>query len=238
MDTAGLIDNQNIELWDSLRTVHEIEIRKESRQDYLAYSEGNKTIIFVPYDNLDTASFTHELLHIYLRTKDVFIGGGLIRSIKGSERLSKIFSDALIDHIGNSLDHIKMFPEFLRLGYPESKFISDYSTNKLKVEEVENIKNDFKTRFLFGTTYNASAIDFFIGKYFAVSACTNTTFDYSEQLAELKKIDVELFEILETFVMEWKKYDYTSTDLLNSYHTILFDFIEKLEKWTDNKTIK
>jgi len=238
MDTTGLIDNRNLELWNSLRSVHEIEIRKESRQDYHAYSKSNKTIISVPYDNLDTASFTHELLHIYLRTKDVFIGGGLTLSIKESEKLSKIFSDALIDHIGNSLDHIKMLPEFLKLGYPESEFISDYSTNKLTVEEIIKIKNNFKTNFLFKTTYNASAIDFFIGKYFAVSACTNTTFDYPKELAELKKIDVELFEILETFVIEWKKYDYTNPDVLNSYHTILFDFIEKLEKWTDNKTIK
>jgi hypothetical protein len=238
MDTTGLLDNRNLELWNSLRSVHEIEIRKESRQDYLAYSKGNKTSISVPFDNLDAASFTHELLHIYLWTKDVFIGGGLTRSIKESEKLSKIFSDALIDHIGNSLEHIKMLPEFLKLGYPESEFILDYSTNKLTVEEVRKIKNNFTTKFLFKTTYNASAVDFFIGKYFAVSACTNMTFDYPKQLRELKKIDVELFEILEIFVIKWKKYDYTNTDAMNSYHTILFDFIEKLEKWTDNKIIK
>lgn len=238
MDTTGLIENRNLELWNSLRSVHDIEIHKESRQDYLAYSKSNKTIISVPSDNLDTASFTHELLHIYLRTKNVFIGGDLTLSIKGSEKLSNIFSDALIDHIGNSLDHIKMLPEFLKLGYRESEFVSDYSTNKLTVEEVRKIKNNFKTKLLFKTIYNASAIDLFIGKYFAVSACTNSTFDYPKQLVELKKIDEELFEILETFVIEWKKYDYASTDDLNSYHTILFNFIEKLEKWTDNKTIK
>ncbi len=106
MDTNGLIDNRNLELWNSLRMVHDIEIRKEKRPDYLAFSKNSKTIIFVPFDNVDPASFTHELLHIYLRTKKVFIGGGLTVSIKESEKLSRIFSDNLIDHIGNCLDHI------------------------------------------------------------------------------------------------------------------------------------
>ncbi|MEA5111553.1 hypothetical protein SDC9_21804 [bioreactor metagenome] len=238
MDTTGLIDNRNLKLWNSLRSVHEIEINQVSGEEYSAYSKDNKTIISVPACNLNAASFTHELLHIYLRTKDVFIGGVLTLSIKKSEKLSRIFSDALIDHISNSLDHIKMFPEFLKLGYPKSEFISDHSINKLTFEEVRLIRKYFKTTFLFRTTYKASAIDFFIGKYFAASACTNTTFDYPKQLAELKKIDNWLFEILETFIFEWKNYDYTNTDFSKGYYTIVFDFIEKLNEWADNKKIK
>lgn len=69
MDTNGLIDDRNFELWNSLRIDHDIEIRKENRSDYLAFSKSGKTIISVPYDNIDSASFTHELLHIYLRSK-------------------------------------------------------------------------------------------------------------------------------------------------------------------------
>jgi len=126
MDTNGLIDNRNLELWNSLLTIQDIEIRREKRPDYLAFSKSGKTIIYVPIDYLDTASFTHELLHIYLRTKEVFIGGRLTLSIKESEKLSKIFSDNLIDHFGNCLDHIKMLPEFLNLGYNERDFLSDF----------------------------------------------------------------------------------------------------------------
>jgi hypothetical protein len=35
--------------------VHDIEIRKEKRPDYLAFSKNSKTIIFVPFDNIDPA---------------------------------------------------------------------------------------------------------------------------------------------------------------------------------------
>lgn len=239
MDTNGLIDNRNLELWNSLKTVYDIEIRKEKRPDYLAFSKSCKTIISVPFDNIDTASFTHELLHIYLRTKEVFIGGGLTLSIKKSEKLSRIFSDDLIDHIGNCLDHIKMLPEFLNLGFDEKDFLSDYSANKLTDEEILKIKKHYTTTILFKKIYNASAIDFFIGKYFAANSCPNKSYDYQSQLNKLEKIDHELFQILETFLISWKNFDYNDTDpIKGSYHLILFDFIENLEKWTEGKTIK
>ena len=239
MDTNGLIDNRNLKLWNSLQTIHEIEIRKEKRPDYLAFSKSGKTIISVPSDNLDTASFTHELLHIYLRTKQVFIGGGLTLSIKDSANLSKIFSDNLIEHIGNCLDHIKMLPEFLRLGYNENDFLSDYSTNKLTQEEISEISMHYATTILFKKVYKASAVDFFIGKYFAANSCPNKTYDYTRELLDLKKIDTDLFQILETFLADWKNYDYNDNDpIKGSYHSFLFDFIDNLEKWTDGKTIK
>lgn len=239
MDTKGIIDNRNLELWNSLRKVHAIEIRKEKRPDYLAFSKSGTTIISVPIDNLDTASFTHELLHIYLRTKEVFIGGGLTRTIQESEKLSNIFSDDLIDHIGNCLDHIKMFPEFIKLAYNENDFLSDYSVSKLTSEEISKIRKHYTTNILFKRVYNASAIDFFIGKYFAAYSSPNKSYDYRQQLNELKKIDADLFKILEAFMSDWNKFDYNDKDpVTGSYHSMLFDFIENLEKWTDGKTIK
>ena len=239
MDTQGLIDNRNLKLWDTLRSIHEIEIYKEIRPDYSSFSNSGKTIIYVPFNNLDTASFTHELLHIYLRTKQVFIGGGLILSIKNSQVLSKIFSNDLLDHIGNCLDHIKMLPEFLQLGYNKNEFISDYSINKLTKEEIAKIKELFTTGIWFRKVYDAKAIDAFVGKYFAVNACPNDSFDYAKQLVDLKKIDSDLFQILDTFLTNWKDFDFNNTDpITGNYHMLLFNFIENLEKWTRRKTIE
>lgn len=140
MDTKGLIDHRNSVLWNSLITVHDIEIHIEKRPDYLALSRSGKTNIFIPFDKIDPASFTHELLHIYFRVKEVFIAGALKVSIKASEKLSRIFSDDLIEHIENCLDHIKMLPKFLKLGFGEKDFLSDYYVNKLTDEEIFEIK--------------------------------------------------------------------------------------------------
>lgn len=132
-----------------------------------------------------------------------------------------------------------MLPEFIRLGYNQNEFLLDYAVNKLKEEEVANIKKHFSTNILFKKVYNAKAIDLFIGKYFAAKACPNNSFDYKERLNKLNKIDPELFQILEAFLTEWKIFDYNDTDpITGSYHLFLFDFIDKLEKWANEKTIK
>jgi hypothetical protein len=143
MDTKRLIDFRNIDLWNTLSKEREIKIQREKVNNYSAFSKDNKTTIYVPLDNEDPASFTHELLHVFLRTKDVYIGAGLQISIKDSKVLSKIFSDKLIEHIGNCLDHIKMYPEFVKLGYNPEEFLSDYSENKLTNDEIFNIKKHF-----------------------------------------------------------------------------------------------
>lgn len=239
MDTNGLIDNKNLKLWNSLRMIHEIEICKEKRHDYLAFSKNNKTVIYVPFDNINPTSFTHELLHIYLRVKKVFIGGGLKLSIKESKKLSKILFDSLIDHIGNCLDHIKMFPEFIKLGYNESDFLSDYSVNKLTKDKIAQIKSIIATKILFKKVYNSSSVALFIGKYFAANSCPNKAYDYKGMLLELEKIDPDLYQILETFLSDWKNFDYENTNpITGGYYSLSFDFIDNLEKWTDEKIIK
>jgi|WetSurMetagenome_2_1015567.scaffolds.fasta_scaffold06539_2 hypothetical protein len=240
MDLKGLIDSRNNDLWNTLSKAREINIQREKVSTYSAFSKGNKTTIYVPLDNNDPGSFTHELLHIFLRTKDVYIGAGLQNSVKESKVLSIIFSDQLIEHIGNCLDHIKMYPEFLKLGYNPEEFLSDYSENKLTNDEIQNIKKHFiRPGFFKKAIYNKSAIDVFIGKYFAAISCPNKTFEYSSQLTELSQIDPDLYNILDSFITSWKSFDFNDKDPITSgYQTILYDFIESLENWTIGKTIK
>ena len=236
----GLIDNRNTDLWNILSNLREIKIQREKRNTYYAFSKDYKTTIYVPLGDNDPASFTHELLHVFLRTKDIYIGAGLKGSIKESQVLSKIFSDELIEHIGNCLDHIKMFPDYLKLGYEPEKFISDYSENKLTDKEIAKIKKHFMYNGLLKKNlYNASAIDLYIGKYFAAVSCPNKTFDYSSQLSDLEKIDPDLYRVLDDFIIAWKSFDINDKDpITGGYHTLLFDFICNLENWAISKTIK
>lgn len=239
MYLKGLIDSRNVHLWNTLCKSCEIDIQREKRNDYSAFSINRKTTIHVPEDKSDPASFTHELLHIYLRTKEVFIGSGFTLLIKESKILSKIFSDNLIDHVGNCIDHIKMFPEFIKLGYDAEKFISDYSINKLTHEELTRIKQHFITKKLFKKIYRAKIIDLYIGKYFAVKACPNSNYNYDASLAGLKQIDQDLYLVLENFSTSWTNFDIEDKDpITGNYHTFLYDFIDSLEKWTNGKTIK
>lgn len=237
MTTEGLIDKRNIELWGFLTDNFNIEIIKENREDYLTCSIDNKATIYVPNDNINSSSFTHELLHIFMRSKQIFIGAGLTRSVKENKILFRILSDKLLEHVGNCLDHIKTLPIYLDLGYENSDFISDFYVNKLTDIEILNIKRNFCSTNNFKKYFSKSAIDYFIGKYFAAVACSNVEFNYNEQLIKLKKIDTELFDILDQFVNTWREFDINEECPLNSYQTIKYNFVCNLESWAKKKTI-
>lgn len=238
MSTEGLIDDRNIELWCLLNNDFEIEIVKEIRDNYSVYTIDNKATIYVPIDNINSSSFTHELLHVFLRSKQIFISTDLTMRIKENKILSRIMSDNLLKHIGNCLDHIKILPLYLKLGYENSEFISDFHIHKLSDNEILNIKRNYCSTINFKKYYSKSAIDFFIGKFFAAVACSNEDFNYREQLIKLKKIDNELFDILELFFIEWQNFDLVDDNPLNRYYTIEYKFECKLENWARKKTIR
>jgi hypothetical protein len=128
-----------------------------------------------------------------------------------------------------------MLPIFLELGYKIDEFILDYTQNKLTDENISFLKCQFKIESIFRTRYNAAGIDYYIGKYFAVKACPNQTYNYSIQLKELKQIDPDLFNILESFWESWGNYDYT--EKFANHHSFLINFTEGLERWVTDKKI-
>ena len=91
MDTQFLIDNRNKELWESLNKTHDCSISFVNHtNEYGCFTKGKTAVIYVPESNKQPDSFTHELLHIFLKQKEVFIGGGLKRSIASSNTLNNI----------------------------------------------------------------------------------------------------------------------------------------------------
>lgn len=83
-------------------------------------------------------------------------------------------------------------------------------------EELREIKKYYKS----GTTYNSLAVETYIGKFFAMVADPNTNFNYSLQLAELKKTDGSLYRLLQEFTSEWENYDIENVERLTSYRDI------------------
>jgi hypothetical protein len=231
----GLIDNRNRQLFQDLSSVYEIDVQFGNCNDYSCFSKNNHSIIYVPNADKNPASFTHELLHIYLRTKSVFIGAGLKGCINDNVVLKNLFDDNLLEHIGNTLDHVKMLPLFTELGFDKADFITDYNQDKLTDSELESIKSKFNANWFFKSLYNKQAFKLFIGKFFAAKACPNSTFNYADKLSRLKSINQRLYEINEKFFNAWADFDINDTDpITGSYHILLFDYVEALENWTTN----
>ncbi len=125
-----LLDKRNINLWDSLSKLHKIELADSMEPNYITHFLNEKITIYIQPDNYCPAAFTHELLHIFLKSNKVNIAFDLDNRIAESEKLFYVFSNRLKEHIGNCLEHSKMLPIYLELGYEEQLFISDLRKGK------------------------------------------------------------------------------------------------------------
>jgi len=228
-----LLDDRNIVLWDKLNKEFSIDIQESSNLEYRCFTQGNKATIYIAPHNICKDSFTHELLHVYLISEKIFIGAGLQLTVQGSNVLKRIFSNRLLEHFGNCLDHIKTYGIYINMGFDPEKFIADYSTYKFTSSELNDLKMYYKQK----RVYRIEAVDFYIGKFVAMSADFNKSFNYESCFNELEKLDPALFSILDRFIGRWGDYDILNKDIVyGSYYLLLNDFYEGLKGWITNKT--
>jgi hypothetical protein len=229
---SQLIDSRNRNLWDDISAKYTVQLTASTNNEYSCYTQNQTAIIYVP-KRLCVDSFTHELLHIYLRMKDIYITSALIRLIASNERVKKISSSELIEHIGNCLCHIKMLPVYIGLGFDKQHFLEDFYTHKCSDAELASIKNNFKTLWM----YNSKAIDLFIGKFIAMKADPNSSNDYSSYLNELMKIDKELYVVLDNLYNDWLTIDIEKEDIMHNYCDVAMKFYQELNAWATDKTL-
>lgn len=221
------IDERNLELWNSLNSKFNIKIEQSKNSEYSCFTQNNDAILFIDENNICKDSFTHELLHIYLKEKEFFLGSSLKLTIAQSRILSRIFSEALLEHIGNCLDHLKMFEIYKDLGFRQEKFILDFYDYKCTEFEI----NDLSTKYKIGNKLNTNSVDFYIGKLVAILCDPNIENDYQKPLTIFKKLDTNLYSIVEKLVEDTKTYNLNNEDIFVSYRDISSDFYTNLITW-------
>jgi len=227
---SNFLDSRNRDIWQTVSSKYNITLKLSPNAEYSIYTQNKDATIFVTNDCC-VESFTHELLHLYLDVKEVFVGPCLNFSRYGKPKLSLILSNNLVEHIGNCLNHIKMLPMYLELGFLREKFLYDYDFHKCSEEDIALIKLLFKS----GTSYRAIAVDNLIGKYIAIKADPNNSFDYSFALSSLEELDNRLFAVLENFHKDWATLDVDKYDLFHNYRNIVSKFYDELDAWAKDK---
>lgn len=228
-DIKKLIDTRNQALWRAVSQSHKITLQFHNCDEHAIHYKSSTAIIYIPPDNYSVAAFTHELLHLYLDAKTIYIGACIKLMCRSKNNLSAMLSDALLDHISNTLDHKKMFPVYLKLGFERRDFIKDYDLPKCSDNEIEFIKLFLKP----GSTVWEGAADVFIGKFFGIKACPNNTINYTNFLNELKSANSSLFNILDKFWQSWESYDIEAIPV-PEYHSFCYTFIDDLQEWALN----
>jgi hypothetical protein len=228
------LDNRNLELWNRLNSRYKILLALSPDKTYSSFVKGETATIFVPLDDYCADSFTHELLHIYLHSKEVFIGAHIKLIVRSNHILSQIINEDLGDHISNCLEHEKMFPIYLQLGYDKKKLISDFYLPKCNPDEIKLFGPNLRP----GSSIRNALTNVYIGRFFAVKACPNRSFDYSSCIVAFKQADHRLFKILEEFWDAWVRYDIENMDAIhNSYYLICDALTTCLEDWADSRTV-
>jgi hypothetical protein len=227
------IDHRNSDLWNMLNDKFEITIEKSLNQEYSCYTINNTAIIRVDYNNVSVDSFTHELLHIYLKNKEFYLGASIKLTLKQSKILQRLLTDDLLEHIGNSLDHLKMFEIYKSMDCRKEEFLLDYNMYKFSEQDSVVLKKQYRLR----NKINPVCVDFYIGKLIALLCDPNDSNDYTEALKEFEKQDPDLYKTVNNLVEETRNYDIDSNDIFNSYRDIANNFYSRLIKWINKNKI-
>lgn len=227
------IDHRNQKLWDDLTNYRPINVAYHEHSYYGVFRKSDTATIYVPDAPPCKDSFTHELLHLWMSEKDCSPGRTINATFKLDRITRAVLGEDLIEHITNSLEHIKMLPIYIEMGFDRTKFLEDYFVSQDDAMEIRHIRawinhDDLPTRCV--------AVRSYIGKYFGMRACVNPDFNYSSSLKQLSVIDQILFNILDSFWQEWLKFDvYKHDPIMNSYRSFSDTFIEELQIWLNKK---
>lgn len=227
-----LLDNRNIDLWNKINSAYQVNFESSSNKEYGVYSKGDKVTFYIGKGELSKDSFTHEMLHIYFRLNDCFLGAGLTNIILKNNRLGKILSAELIEHIGNCFEHVKMLPLYLEMGFERAKFLSDYYNHKCRPKELKVLQDNYFQK----GRINSDLVDQFIGKLVSMLCESNDKLKYENELNEFKKMDPILVSTIESAFELWKSIDIESQDFASTnYHDLIFDLDYNLETWYEEK---
>jgi len=83
---------------------------------------------------------------VYKHLKKIFNSTAFKNTVKSSKTLKNLLSEPLLEHIGNCLDHIKMFEKYSEMGFDPAKFILDYDKHKCSAHELAELKRYYKQK--------------------------------------------------------------------------------------------
>jgi hypothetical protein len=202
MNIHQFIVHRNKSLWHKINGILPVTLEEHSASHFYHRFLEESVVLHVPERNGTTELFTHELLHIDLIMRGVTITDFLRDRFMQEPLLRWTLNENLFQQIGEHLEHVKMFPEYLRMGYQKDLFSENYYVHCCSPMSVQIIRSGMMKK-----VPSPASIDLFIHKFFAIQANQNPHFDYREHLDFLKSICPGLYAILEEFWHSWEGYE-------------------------------
>lgn len=234
MSTATLdkLDKQINKLYLELSKDCNISFQEWDKDYCEVFTQNNNATIYYNTFELSNETIAHELLHIQQKSYGYVSSNHFFLYFQSHEFFKEVFTKNLCDFIGNFMEHYKMFPAFLEMGYAGEKFIQN--GDKLQA----NLNDLSKIYLKVNGKLSPQQADFYIGNLLAILADPLPK-NYSKHLEILEKKDKDLIQLVNVFWNSWKNFEVKKRDIFtNNESDIYHQFTEDLENWYESKTTK
>lgn len=230
--TLDKLDKQINKLYLELSIDWNISFQEWEKKYCEVFKNDKNAIIYYNIQEFSNETIAHELLHIQFNKYDIRTTNYFMNHFKNHEFFKDVFTKHLCDSIGNFMEHYKMFPAFLEMGYAGEKFIQNGSKLQAKVNDLSKIYLKVNGKL------SPQQTDFYIGNLLAILADPLPK-NYSKHLEILEKKDKDLFQLVNVFWNSWKNFEVEKRDIFtNNESDIYHQFTEDLENWYETKTTK
>lgn len=229
MDTIfnSLFDNRNEWVWHRLNSRYNCHLISSRLHHIVYYFDDNKLFISVPND-CKIERLTHELIRIYLQSKGITITNCLVQLFYEEPLLDWTFTENTFMNIGHTLEDFKILPLFLESGFTREQFFTSYG--------IEAISEFHKNRIILGfnrSTPSRHSVELYVFKFFTIKWGTIYSDECLDFYKQLRLLNTDLYEILDTFYKEWMGFDVDRFEQhVYSYDFFSKKFVHDLGIWT------
>jgi hypothetical protein len=224
MNLHNFIDKRNRRLFDTLLNHFSMSIDLHDGYHFYSKLSGKELTIYTPRKEATIELFTHEMLHAYLVANGISLCSFLKERLRLEPLLHWTVNENLIDQIGQALEHAKMLPLYIAMGFERNLFEEKYYMTCCSPVTLQLVQSGFNKR-----VPATASIDLFINKFFAMKCALNPQFDYAGSLQLLQDADYELYSILEQFYNTWITAD--SKNLSEQFKKFTAHFVHELGLW-------
>lgn len=227
------VDEKVIALFNDLNKTECISFEPCSEgQVGVNQTHGHRHYVYVWLDDPNlSASVTHELLHVFLAQKNASILSDL--HLRYNSLFPFLIPKSFCYHISNCLEHIKMLPIFLQMGFPRESFLSDSTQQCITADDIYTFKTS-----LHGENrreYNAPELVNYVSKFIAAK-CSPFSNTYEDELNQMRVICPRLSRILDHVVDDWLETDIMKESVSRKKKRIEKRFYRSLKRFFRHKT--
>ncbi|OYD41160.1 hypothetical protein [Sphingobacterium cellulitidis] len=212
---SSLIDDKNHTLWKELNPIYDIMVIPNYNVYRLNYVTGSEEVHIHVTKNFVPALFTHELLHLKLRS----LG---LNTFDYFELTLNKFVEFMTSTICNCVEHVLFFDDFIELGYSNHEFTMDYNNSEYNLNTLKKLYSDISA------AQPKPIIELFLTyAYWTLKNEEYMGVDRIKDLIWLKKTDPFVFAKCEKMFDEIIDFDLDSSTVQEDFNKLIAKYLRR-----------